>query len=182
MIDCSLVKLLNIKGAPSKLSLTTVNNADVEEEAVKVDFKIAPVGSQNDYFIDVNSTWAVKDLTIPLKHTRMSRSVEQWPHLQQVCFPEVERKKISILLGTNIQEVFIPLDMKRGKPNEPLAIKSCLGWSILGGSSNMQSHSQGQVNLIGSEDVSLNNQLEEFWKIESYGTTKSETKPLSVED
>jgi len=46
----------------------------------------------------------------------------------------------------------------------------------------MQSHSQGQVNLIGSEDVSLNNQLEEFWKIESYGTTKSETKPLSVED
>lgn len=68
MIDPSLVKLLNIKGAPSKLSLTTVNNADVEEEAVKVNFKIAPVGSQNDYFIDVNSAWAVKDLTIPLKH------------------------------------------------------------------------------------------------------------------
>ena len=112
----------------------------------------------------------------------MSRSVEQWPHLQQACFPEVERKKISVLLGTNIQEVFIPLDVKRGRPNEPLAIKSCLGWSILGGSSNIQSRRQGQVNLIGGEDVSLNNQLEEFWKIESYGTTKSETKPLSAED
>ena len=39
-----------------------------------------------------------------------------------------------------------------------------------------------QVNLISGEDVSLNNQLEEFWKIESYGTAKYETKPMSVED
>ena len=67
MIDPSLVKLLNIEGAPSKLSLTIVNNADVEE-GVKVDFKIASVDSQNDCVIDVNSAWAVKDLTIPLKH------------------------------------------------------------------------------------------------------------------
>ena len=153
MIDPSLVKLLNIEGAPSKLSLTTVNNADVEE-GVKVDFKIASVDSQNDCVIDVNSAWAVKDLTIPLKHIKVSKSVEQWPHLQQVCFPDVERKKISVLLGTNIQEVFIPLDVRKGKPNEPLAIKSCLGWSILGGSFNVQNRSWGQVYLIGGEDVS----------------------------
>ena len=181
MIDPSLVKLLNIEGARSKLSLTTVNNADVEE-GVKVDFKIASVDSQNECVIDVNSAWAVKDLTIPLKHVKVSKSVEQWPHLQQMCFPEVQRKKISVSLGTNIQEVFIPLDVRKGKPNEPLAFKSCLGWSILGGSSNVQTRSQAQVNLIGGEDVSLNNQLEEFWKIDSYGTAKCETKPLSVED
>lgn len=32
MIDPSLVKLLNMKGSPSKLSLTTMNNAGVHEE------------------------------------------------------------------------------------------------------------------------------------------------------
>ena len=31
MIDPSLVKLLNINGVPGKLSLTTVNNVDIEE-------------------------------------------------------------------------------------------------------------------------------------------------------
>lgn len=159
-----------------------MNSADVEEKGMKVKFKIASLDSQSDHVIAVNSAWAVKDLTIPLKHTKLSRSVEQWPHLQEVPFPEVERKKISILLGTNIQEVFVPLDVRKGNRNEPLAIKSCLGWSILGGSSNLQSHSQGQVNLIGGEDLSLNNQLEHFWKIESYGATRPETKPLSVED
>ncbi|XP_068741884.1 uncharacterized protein [Montipora capricornis] len=182
MVDPSLVKLLNIEGTLSKLSLTTVNSADVEERGMKVNFKIASLDSQNDHVIAVNPAWAVKDLTIPLKHTRLSKSLEQWPHLREVRFPEVERRKTSILLGTNIQEVFVPLDVRKGNRNEPLAIKSCLGWSILGGFSNLQSHSQGQVNLISSEDVSLNDQLEEFWKIESYGTARSETKPLSVED
>jgi len=47
---------------------------------------------------------------------------------------------------------------------------------------NVQSQSQGQVNLISGEDSFLNNQLEEFWKIESYSTTRPETKPLSLED
>ena len=181
MIDPSIVKLLNIEGAPSKLTLTTVNNADVEE-GVKVNLKIAPVDSQNDRVLNVNSAWAVKDLTIPLKHTKLSKSVEQCPHLRQVSFPEVERKKISILLGTNIQEVFIPLDVRRGKPNDPIAIKSCLGWSILGGASNVQSRSQGLINLVTAQDVSLDKQLEEFWKVESYGTARPESKPLSVED
>ncbi|XP_015760861.1 PREDICTED: uncharacterized protein LOC107340022 [Acropora digitifera] len=139
IIDPSIVKLLNIEGAPSKLTLTTVNNADVEE-GVKC------------------------------------------PDLRQVSFPEVERKKISILLGINIQEVFIPLDVRRGKPNDPIAIKSCLGWSILGSASNVQSRSQGLINLVTAQNVSLDKQLEEFWKVESYGTVRPESKPLSVED
>ena len=47
MIDPSIVKLLKIEGGPSKLTFTTVNNAD-REEGVKVNFKIAPVDNQND--------------------------------------------------------------------------------------------------------------------------------------
>ena len=161
--------------------LTTVNNADMEEGG-KVNFKIAPVDNQKDHVLNVNSAWAVKDLTTPLKHTKLSRSVERCPHLRQVSFPEVERKKISILLGTNIQEVFIALDVRRGKPNDPIAIKSYLGWSILGGASDVQSRSQELINLVTAQDVSLGKQLEEFWKVEPYGNTRPESKPLSVED
>ena len=97
-------------------------------------------------------------------------------------FQEVEKGTISILLGTNIQAAFVPLDVRKGNRNKPLAIKSCLGWSILGGVLNVQSHNQIQLNLISGEDVSLNDQLEEFWKIDSYGTARPETKPLPLED
>lgn len=40
MIDQLLVKLLNIKGSPSKLSLTTVNKVNTEEGDLRVDFQI----------------------------------------------------------------------------------------------------------------------------------------------
>ena len=59
----------------------------------------------------------------------------------------------------------MPLDVRKGKPNDPIAIKSCLGWSILGGASNVQSHSQGLINLVTAQDVSLDKQLKEFWKV-----------------
>ena len=182
MIDPSLVELLNIKGSTSKLSLTTVHSVDAEEVGMKVDFKIGSVDSQNENVIDVKSAWAVKDLTIPLKHTRVIRSVAQWPHLHHVCFPDVERKKISLLIGTNLQGVFIPLEVRRGKRNEPVAIKSCIGWSILGGSPIVQASGCVQINLISGQDVSLNDKLEEFWKVESYGTARNVTKAMSVED
>ena len=46
----------------------------------------------------------------------------------------------------------------------------------------MQASGCVQINLISGQDVSLNDKLEEFWKVESYGTAKNVTKPMSVED
>ena len=72
--------------------------------------------------------------------------------------------------------------MKKGKSNEPFAIRSCLGWSILGGSVSVSSKRHFNLNHISSEDISLNQQLEEFWRIESCGTVKENRDPMSVED
>ena len=72
--------------------------------------------------------------------------------------------------------------MKKGKPHEPFAIQSCLGWSILGGCVSVSSKRQFNPNHVSSEDVSLNRQLEEFWRIESCGTVKEDCGPMSVED
>ena len=63
MIDSSVVKSLHMKGSPSRLSMTIVNNIDVKEEGTRGDFKIGTVDSQNDSnVIDVKCAWAVKDV------------------------------------------------------------------------------------------------------------------------
>ena len=51
-----------------------------------------------------------------------------------------------------------------------------------GGSPILQASGCVQINLISGQDVSLNDKLEEFWKVESYGTAKNVTNPMSVED
>ena len=73
-----------------------------------------------------------------------------------------------------MQEAFVPVEVRRGNRDEPVAIRSCLGWSVLGGSFTQGTSEPANLNYIRKEDVTLNEQLEEFWKVESYG---SQTEP-----
>ena len=182
MIDPSLTEQLEIQGEASQLFHSTVNQRDKKEQGVKVNFKIASVIDQDTSEIAVRNAWAVKDLTIPLKHVSVRKGMGQWPHLRQVPFPEVARSKVSVLIGTNVQDAFIPLEVRKGGPNEPLAIRSCLGWSILGGSVSCNDKHQFNLNHVSCEEISLSRQLEDFWWVESYGTERPSLKSMSVQD
>lgn len=102
MIDPSLVQQLGIQGEEGQLLLSTVSQRDRQEKGVKVDFKIAPVDDSHTEHVTVRNAWAVRDLTIPLKHVTARKKLEQLLHLRRVPFPEVERKKVSILIGTSL--------------------------------------------------------------------------------
>ena len=100
----------------------------------------------------------VQDLTIPLMHLAVRTKRYLWLHLCQVPLPGVERNKVSVLIGTNVQEAFIPLKVKKGVPNEPFEIRSGLGWSILGGS------------VKCSKKHQFNSLSHQVWRVESYPT------------
>ena len=143
---------------------------------------ISSVDGQRSDHVIVRNAWALRDLTIPLKHISAGMKATRWTHLQHVPFPDAERGKVSILIGTGIQEAFIPLEVRKGKPNEPFAIRSCLGWSVLGGSVGAASKHLFNLNFVSTEDTSLSRQLEEFWRVESCGTLKERRRTMSVED
>ena len=182
MSNPSLVKKLGIKGESSQLLLSTVNEREKRQQGLKVEFTIAPVDDQGFREIAVRDAWAVQDLTIPLKHLAVRTKKDLWPHRCQVPFSEAERNKVSVLIGTNVQEVFIPLEVKKGEPNEPFVIRSCLGWSILQGSVKCSKRHQFNLNHVSREEISLSHQVEDFWRVESYPTEKLSSKSMSVED
>ena len=130
----------------------------------------------------MRDAWAVQELTIPLKHVAVRTKRDLWPHLRQVPFPEVERDKVSVLIGRNVHEVFIPLEVKKGEPNELYVRRSCLGRSILGGSVMRSQKHQFNVNHVSCEEISLSHQVEDFCRVESYPAEKLSTKSMSIED
>ena len=168
MIDPSPIDQLEIPGEMGQLLLSTVSQRDQREEGINVSFKIVSVCHQGRSEVTVRDAWAIRDLTIPLKHVAVQRKKEHWPHLRQVLFPELQRKKVSVLIGTGVQEAFIPLEVRKGNPNEPFAIRSCLGWSIVGSCSGERT--KRQFNINKEEEVTLSRQLENFWRVESCGT------------
>ena len=66
MIDPFVVKMLNIKGS-SKISRTTVNNVDAGLAS-----RMLRLIARIIMWLILNFTWEVKDLTIPLKRTKIS--------------------------------------------------------------------------------------------------------------
>ena len=163
MIDPFLVQQLGIQGKEGQPLLLKASQRDKQEKGVKVDFQLAPVDNQYCEHATVPNAWAVRDLNIPLQYVTAHKKLRQLSHWRHVPFPEVEKKKVSILMGTSLKEAFIPLEVKKGKSNEPFAIRSCLGWSILVGSISVSSKRHFNINHISSEDVSLNQRLGEFW-------------------
>jgi len=91
-----------------------------------------------------------------------------------VPFPDVERPKISVLVGTNAPEAFVPIDVKKGLPSQPFAIKTAIGWSVLGRTTGRKPAID--VNCTCSNDNVVNASLKRFWEIESTGTEQRNSK------
>ena len=82
-----------------------------------------------------------------------------------------------------VVEVFIPLEVRCGNPGDPIAIRSCLGFAVLGRTGDSSAQQCYDVHYIhtATDDISLNYQVERFWELESFGSTKPYTS-MSVED
>ena len=60
---------------------------------------------------------------------------ERWPHLQRIKekIPELEKKiEIGLLIGCNCPKAIKPEEIITGKSEEPYAIRTLLGWCIVG--------------------------------------------------
>ena len=59
-------------------------------------------------------------------------------------------------------------DAQIGKENEPVALKTKLGWVVFGGKKNNET-----LNVITfSQECNLDKLVSKFWEIESYGLSE----------
>ena len=81
-------------------------------------------------------------------------NVSNFPHLHGLdladCFEDANSKRIDLLIGLDSYFNFIQGDVIRGKPKEPVALRSKLGWIVSGSVRNdsTNSNSFSSTNLI----------------------------------
>ena len=74
--------------------------------------------------------------TMPAQSLLQEARIIQLEHLKGIKIHNVGTFDITILIGTNVPEAFIPPEVRNGLPNEPYAIKTALRWSLLGNITN----------------------------------------------
>ena len=53
-------------------------------------------------------------------------------HLQDIQIPKICVLEVTILIRANALDVFLQLEVRKGNSSQPYVIKTILGWSLLG--------------------------------------------------
>ena len=76
---------------------------------------------------------------------------------------------VDLLIGQDHAEAFLPLEIRKGGPGEPFAVRSILGW-CLNGSSHYQAVSRKVIShFVTTLRSNVEDEIHQLWKLENEG-------------
>ena len=115
---------------------------------------------------------------IPVQSILEKERINQLEHLKGIKIHNNSALDITILIGANAPKAFIQSKVRKGLPNEPYAIKTALGWSLLGNITNKNETNTNSKLSINCLDITTRNKalhqlVRNFWETEDYLSTNS---------
>ena len=114
---------------------------------------------------------------MPAQFILEKTGINQLEHLKSIKIHNVSASDITKLISTNAPEAFIQSYVRKGLPNEPYAIKTASGWSLLGNiaSKNETNNANSKLSInrldITTRDEMLHLLVKNFWETEELLST-----------
>jgi len=131
----------------------------------------------------VHGAWVIDKLNIPSVKVSKEGAIERRRHLSGVDLPELEGCDAMLVIGSDMAHLLIQLEVRQGRWDEPIAIKTRLGWTLFGNLSSGHCETVNTNFLAINEGTQLQHQIERFWEIDWYATKQALSEsPLSAEE
>ena len=142
---------LDVSGPETNLLLSTMHATNELIKSRKVGGLIVQDFKQQ---ITLHLPKAFSREIIPAKRSHIPRpeSALQWPHLEKIAeqiAPYQKDVEIGILIGSDCPHAIIPREIIPGEDDSPYALRSNLGWGIIGKISQPLSGEDGDEDEIG---------------------------------
>lgn len=118
----------------------------------------------------------MKNLQLPTQSLDFEDLQKKFAYLKGLPIDSYQKAKPTILIGVEHSHLLIPFERRSGKPNEPIAIKSKLGWFIFG---NISASIQNHFSMIHQEEE-MTNMMKAYFSTEDFGV-KISKNPLKSE-
>ena len=176
LISKTLADKLKVLGKQHRLNLCNVLNHKSTLTWKLVNFSIC--SDIHPEKVQIENAWVVEHLNFPKHEINPDHLRSKFSHLKDVDFHLSDVDNVSILIGADIPELHICYNIRQGPKNQPIVQLTLLGWVLMGGIDS-------KATQINSNRISVNNKNLEnsilysnFWKIDSYGTTKDANTSL----
>ena len=105
------------------------------------------------------------------------KDISQFHYLQDVEFtkPSTGNNEVTLLIGADVPEVFWVLEERRGERCQPYAVKSLLGWTLLGPVGATHNVSSVNVGFVSAGHDDLMNEVKRFWELDFGGNLVERT-------
>ena len=178
LCDERLLDQLDISGEKLDFKITTINGKSTCHRGSKVSLTLSSlVGPETLTLPEVLSI----DCLPANPNPPLSRNdLKIWPHLQGVDLPQINGS-VTILIGVDVPEAFWVVEERRGSSSDPYAVRSKLGWAVVGrkySDSFVTDVGVNFVNTVGARQA-LDQQIERLWTIDN---VPKRNIPLSKED
>ncbi|XP_013410717.1 uncharacterized protein LOC106173924 [Lingula anatina] len=186
----SLAEKLGASGKPIQYSVSTVNDESCVNQGQEVQLEVKAINSQQGLILD--QVWTTDRLPICEKNIPNNSDISEWSHLKDVRLPELDDKTVTILIGNDHPEAHWRIEERRGDKKQPYAIRTILGWTILG-PTKRPNDGDVTVNFIHADQVlgcdnslrgcdSISIQLSKMYNSEFSESSVSSSQCMSLED
>ena len=184
-ISTSLAEKLKLSGEDTSLTLTTVEQDGLEVSSRAIT-GLQVSGLDGSGSVSLPCTFTISKIPVTKSDIPDAAIVKRWRHLAGINIPAVKAEDVGLLIGCNCPLAMEPWDVVHCEDGGPYAIKTCLGWTIVGprdqGTDGVTSGANIKLNRVsasGKEDIAK--MLTEMYNSDFTEKAGSEPSP-SVED
>ena len=153
-----------------KIANAVLNQKPLQSKLVS--FEIYSV-SQPDPFTITNA-WVVLNLSVKYRKHNPNSINLSYTYLRDIPIPKLHPGDVTLIIRTDFPKLLLNQEYKEEKHWEPYAIKTYLGWVLMGG--NKRLNTSVNCNLTQTFNV------ERFWEIENYGTVPKQDDCIMTKD
>ena len=171
-------------GLDGPLESVVLNGIQKTSELVtkRVNVQVSQVNDFGTQF-DVNGVLVVDHLNVPEKKVKLKELQERWPHLSDLELTEVAGTQVTLLLGSDVPELIVPLETRHGPKGSPVGVRTGIGWTVTG---RLPGHIQECESVckvhVATPDEELNETVKTWWRTENFGCRYDNDTQRSVED
>ena len=175
----SLMKKLHLKGKEVTKNIVGLSGSCLHHGRM---VSLSMKGLAESNVIRIRNVFAIDALPKLAESIPSNNDVKRYEHLRGLNFPEVHSKEVEVLIGAAVLEAHEMTESKYGKDAQPKAVRTGLGWTLVGPEPCFSGKKECSVNFLRTEQ-SLRKQMLRMINHEfSEDRSNADDKPFSVED
>ena len=160
LIREDIAKQLDLHGSSKNLK---IHNAFLKCKTVESKLVNVSVPSKDHpEKIDIKNAWVVPNLNIRHHSCNVESLKETYTYLKDINLPNIEPTDVTLVIGTDYSELVLHENHIAGKSGAPYAIKTKLGWVLMGGS-KLNLKNAIELNNISTSFINPDH----YWSVEN---------------